>query len=54
VATAKRLLADGVPPELDSAIGQERRSVAALFETAERVEGLKAYRERRAPRFTGH
>ena len=53
LAAGKRLIAGGLPMDLNAAIGYERESVSMLFSSADRVEGLKAFRARRAPDFHG-
>lgn len=53
MAAAKRLLLGGaaVPPA--EALELERRTVAGLFATEDRAEGVSAFLERRTPRFGG-
>ncbi len=53
LAAAKRLLAGGtsVPPE--QALELERQTVAMLFATEDRVEGVTAFLDKRTPTFRG-
>jgi enoyl-CoA hydratase len=53
LAAGKRLIERGLPMDLDAAIGYERETVSVLFSSADRLEGLRAFRERRAPDFRG-
>ncbi len=53
LAAGKRLLHQDPGLDLDAAIACERESVTALFGTADRAEGLAAFRERRPGNFTG-
>jgi enoyl-CoA hydratase len=53
LAAGKHLLRQGPGLDLDAAIACERESVTALFGTADRAEGLAAFRERRPGNFTG-
>ena len=51
--TGKRLVDNGALMDLDAAIAYEREAVSVLFGTSDRMEGLKAFREKRRPTFTG-
>ncbi len=53
VRAAKRLLRVAGSTSLADGIDAERATVAELFDTADRVEGLAAFTEKRAPVFRG-
>ena len=53
VARAKRLVERGYDIPLRAANRQEAESFALLFDTDDRREGMKAFVEKRSPRFTG-
>ena len=53
LATAKRLVDEGVELPFDTAVGLERDAVAMLFATDDRREGVAAFLEKRQPVFTG-
>ena len=53
LATAKRLVDEGVELPFDTAVGLERDAVALLFATDDRREGVAAFLEKRQPTFTG-
>ena len=53
LAAAKRLVDVGLTMPLASGIVLERETVAGLFATEDRVEGLAAFLEKRPPRFQG-
>lgn len=53
LAAAKQLVQVGGQLPLAEGIELERATVSALFDTADRVEGLTSFREKRPPRFRG-
>lgn len=53
IATAKRLVREGAELPLRSGIALERELVSALFDTADRAEGVRAFLERRPAVFPG-
>ncbi|MFJ8143190.1 enoyl-CoA hydratase/isomerase family protein [Streptomyces sp. NPDC096013] len=53
LAAGKRLVDHGLGMHLEAAISYERETVAVLFATEDRAEGLKAFRERRPGAFRG-
>jgi enoyl-CoA hydratase len=53
VAEAKRAMRDGADAPLAQALGLERELFAGLFATADQREGMRAFLEKRPPRFEG-
>ncbi len=53
VAAAKRSLNRGMATDQDQGLVLERESVALLFDTQDKREGLTAFLERRSPQFRG-
>ena len=53
LAAAKRLVDDGATLPLDAAVTLERETVSMLFGTADRVEGVRAFLDKRTPTFEG-
>jgi enoyl-CoA hydratase len=53
LAAGKRLVDEGGQMPLDSAIAFERETVAMLFGTEDRAEGIRAFLDKRPPSFTG-
>ncbi len=53
VAAAKRTMNRGAATDLDHALVLERESIALLFDTEDKREGLEAFMERRTPTFRG-
>jgi enoyl-CoA hydratase len=51
LAAAKRLVDEGVDMPLATAVTFERETVAHLFDTTDRVEGVAAFLEKRPPTF---
>ena len=54
LAGAKLLVDAGGEMPLAEGIAFERRTVSALFDSADRVEGIAAFVAKRPPVFTGH
>jgi len=53
LAAAKRLVDEGGPMPLADGIAFERATVSALFDSADRVEGIAAFLAKRPAHFTG-
>jgi enoyl-CoA hydratase/carnithine racemase len=53
LAAIKRVLAQGADLRLDAALALEQREFLRLFDTADQHEGMRAFLDRRPPRFTG-
>ena len=53
LAAAKRLVDEGATLPLDAAVTLERETVSMLFGTADRVEGVRAFLDKRPPTFEG-
>ena len=53
LAAIKRSLLQGADLPLDAALALEHREFLALFGTADQKEGMRAFLDKRSPRFTG-
>ena len=53
LAAGKRLIDSGAPMDLANAMALERETVAGLFGTGDREEGLRSFHQRRVPTFIG-
>ncbi len=53
VATAKHAIDEGVSLELDEALALELRHYEKVLATEDRLEGLKAFAEKRKPAYKG-
>jgi enoyl-CoA hydratase len=50
----KRVLKQGADLPLDAALALENREFLLLFDTADKLEGMRAFLDKRKPVFTGH
>lgn len=53
VSMAKRLIREGMEASLPVALDMEMDSTALLFVTEDKIEGIRAFIDKRAPEFTG-
>jgi enoyl-CoA hydratase/carnithine racemase len=53
VAAAKHAIDDGCSLELDEALSVEQKHYETILKTEDRLEGLKAFAEKRPPRYQG-
>lgn len=53
VQTCKHLIDDGLEMDLDDAISMEAAAFGAVFETADKTEGMRAFLQKRKPSFEG-
>lgn len=53
LAAIKRTVLAGLDAPLDEGLALERRAVAELFDTADQKEGMRAFLDKRPPRFEG-
>ena len=53
IAAAKQVLRRGADASLDAGVTMERHLFASLFATEDQKEGMRAFLEKRAPRWTG-
>jgi enoyl-CoA hydratase/carnithine racemase len=49
----KRTLAQGADLPLDAALALENREFLLLFDTRDKIEGMRAFLDKRAPVFSG-
>lgn len=54
VRMAKRCINRGMQTDIDSGLEYERYAASILMDTQDRKEGMRAFVEKRAPRFTGN
>lgn len=53
VAATRRVLRQGADLPLDAALALENREFLLLFDTADKIEGMRAFLEKRSPDFKG-
>ena len=53
VSTAKHAIDEGLSLELDDALALELKHYEKVLATEDRLEGLRAFKEKRSPRFQG-